>query len=159
VHLLAPLAALLLVAPPAVALPVVALPVVAFPVAASAAAAPDPDGPRWTTVAAYDEVRVEVDAAHLGGAGALSAWVRWTFSERAASPTAWDLGVRSTVDVVEIDCAAFASRTLGSAAYAAGGAPVDAASFADEGAAWRRHRAGTVGGIVAAAVCRLAGRR
>jgi hypothetical protein len=143
VHILTPLAALLL----------------ATPVAAPVAPVDDPDAPRWTSVAAYDEVRVDVDAAHLGGAGPVSAWVRWTFADRAASPTAWDLGVRSTVDVVEVDCAALASRTLGSAAYAADGAPVDAASFADESPAWRRHRAETLGGIVAAGVCRLAERR
>jgi hypothetical protein len=107
-------------------------------------------------VLAYDAVRVEVDAAHLGGAGPVSAWLRWTLADRAVSPSAWDAGVRSTVDAVEVDCPTLASRTLVSAAYTADGAPVETASYVDEAAPWRRHAAPSMGGRIAAAVCRLA---
>lgn len=117
------------------------------------------DEARWTTVLAYDEVRVEVDAAHLGGAGPVSAWLRWTLADRVVSPSAWDAGVRSTVDAVEVDCAALASRTLVSAAYAGDGAAVETSSYTDEAAPWRRHAAASMGGRVAAAVCRLAATR
>jgi hypothetical protein len=113
---------------------------------------------RWTTVVAYDEVTVEVDAEHVGGAGPVSAWLRWTFADRAAGPSAWDLGVRYSIDAVEVDCAAAASRTIASTAFAADGSSVAAASYADDGAAWRRHAAASVGGQIAAAVCRLAAR-
>jgi hypothetical protein len=117
------------------------------------------DDARWTTVVAYDEVRVEVDTAHVGGAGPVSAWLRWTLAARVVSPSAWDLGVRSTIDAVEVDCAANRSRTMASAAYAADGAAIDAASYADAVAAWRPHTPGSVGGQIAAAVCRVAARR
>lgn len=112
----------------------------------------------WATVLAFDEVRVEVDTLHLGGAGPVSAWVRWTFAARAVSPAAWDAGVRRTVDAVEVDCAGGSLRTLASAGYAADGRAVDGAAVEDAGAAWRRPSAESVGGRLAAAVCRLAGR-
>jgi hypothetical protein len=151
VPLAALLAAVLLAAPATPTAP----PRVARPVA------PAPRGgeARWVTVVAHDEVRVEVDADHLGGAGPVSAWLRWTLADRAVSPTAWDLGARSTVDAVEVDCAAAASRTLASTAYAADGGVLEAASYADGGAPWRRHPAASVGGRAAAAVCRLAAER
>ncbi len=118
---------------------------------------PGEDGARWVTVLAYDEVRVDVDTTHLGGAGPVSAWLRWTLADRAASPAAWDLGARVTVDAIEVECGALASRTLQSAAVAADGSAVDAASYTDGAAAWRRHAPASVGGQVVAAVCRLAG--
>ena len=132
--------------------------VVAADSARAASPRPHTDGATpWTTVLAYDEVRVEVDTAHLGGAGPVSAWLRWTFADRAVSPAAWDAGVRSSVDAVEVDCAAGASRTLASTGFTAAGDSVLAASYADPDAAWRRHAAASMGGRVAAAVCRLAG--
>jgi hypothetical protein len=112
----------------------------------------------WTTVLAFDEVRVEVDTAHLGGAGPVSAWARWTFASRAVSPVAWDAGVRRTVDAMEVDCAARAARTLASTAYAADGGPVEGGAMADADAAWRRPAPASVGGLLVAAVCRLAER-
>ena len=110
----------------------------------------------WTTVLAFDEVRVEVDTAHLGGAGPVSAWARWTFASRAVSPTAWDAGVRRTVDAMEVDCAARAARTLASTAYSADGGALDVEAVADVDAAWRRPVPASVGGMLVAAVCRLA---
>jgi hypothetical protein len=123
-----------------------------------ATAAPDP-GARWAPLLAFDEVRVEVDAAHVGGAGPVSAWLRYTLVDRRVTPTAWDQGARVTVDAVEVDCASGATRTLESAAYAADGSAVPAASYADAAAPWRRPTAASLGGRVAAAVCRLAGAR
>jgi hypothetical protein len=123
-----------------------------------AAVAPDP-GAHWSPLLAFDEVRVEVDAAHVGGAGPVSAWLRYTLADRRVTPTAWDRGARVTVDAVEVDCASGATRTLESAAYAADGSAVPAASYADAAAPWRRPTAASLGGRVAAAVCRLAGAR
>lgn len=122
------------------------------------AADPPPTSP-WVTVVAHAEVRVDADTAHLGGASGVSVWLRWRFADRAASPRAWDAGVRHSLDAAEVDCAAGATRTIASTGYSAAGEVVDAATFADDAAGWRRNAPGSVGREVAGAVCRLAARR
>lgn len=113
------------------------------------------DAEAWTAVVAYDEVRVDVDTSRIAGAGPYTVWLRWSFGERAASPQAWDEGVRFSIDVVEVDCRSGATRTHASTAYASDGAVVEAMSFAEDAPAWRRPRAESVGGQVAREVCGL----
>ena len=117
------------------------------------------DEPRWTPIVSYDEVRIEMDTARVIGRGPYSAWLRWRYLDRAASPTAWDAGVRTSLDLIEVDCARAVARTLSSTAYGGDGA-VNAAMSLDEPAApWRASKAGTIVAGVLVAVCDAATRR
>ena len=109
--------------------------------------------PAWTPIVAYDEVRVEMDTARVVGRGPFTTWVRWHYLERAASPSAWDAGIRLSLDLFEVDCARGTARTLSSTAYAKDGSVNRAMSVDEPAAAWRALRAGTVGAEVAEKVC------
>jgi hypothetical protein len=109
--------------------------------------------PAWTPIVAYDEVRVEMDTARVVGRGPFTTWVRWHYLERAASPSAWDAGIRLSLDLLEVDCARGTARTLSSTAYAEDGTVNRAMSVDEPAAAWRALRAGTVGAEVAEKVC------
>ncbi len=122
----------------------------------------------WATVVDCDAVRVELDTGGVAhgpearqratAEGPLRARLRWTLRDADVSPSAWALGVRTTLDDLDVDCASGSSRTVASRAFTAGGEFVEGASAAVEAPAWRRHAAGSVGALVTAAVCRAAGR-
>jgi hypothetical protein len=115
---------------------------------------------RWHPLLAFDELAIEVDATRLRAAdGPLTVWLRWRFADRAASPEAWDAGVRSSVDVVEVDCQRAATRTWSSTPYTAGGALVPALRVEAAAPAWQAHRAESVGGLLARELCALVARR
>jgi hypothetical protein len=136
------------------------LPILAV-VSASALAATPPapaDEPRWTAIVAYDEVRVEMDTTRVIGSGPFTTWVRWHFLERVSSPAAWDAGVRASLDLLEVDCARGATRTLSSTAFASDGSVNPALSVDEPAAAWRVAATGTIGAEVAARVCAVARR-
>lgn len=116
----------------------------------------DDHAPTWAPIVAYDEVRVDADTTRMLGAGPYTVRLRWSFLERASSPTAWDAGVRGTMDLVEVDCDREVTRTFSSVAYGADGKPVPAASFDDPEAPWRAARIGTLGEDVTKQVCGLA---
>lgn len=111
--------------------------------------------PAWASVVAYDEVRVDVDTTRLAGTGPSTAWLRWTFLDRASSPEAWDRGVRTSIDLVEVDCERAAARTFSSLAYDAERAAVLSASFEEPAAAWRAARPETMAAHVVGGVCGL----
>ena len=107
----------------------------------------------WRPVLAFDEVTVDLDANTVQGAGPFTVQLRWSFRERAASPQAWDAGVRYSIDVVEIDCQARATRTWASSAFTQGGDAVADLSFAHDAPAWSRHKAESIGGMLAREAC------
>ncbi len=121
-------------------------------IAASLALTPAPDV-MWRPVLAFDEVSVDLDASTVQGAGPYTVQLRWSFHERAASPQAWDAGVRYAIDVVEIDCAAHATRTWASSAFTKGGDVVADLSFQHAAPAWSRHAAESIGGMLAREAC------
>lgn len=128
----------------------------AFLAAAVLAATPATDrgdGTTWATVIADQAVVVELDTTRVVGAESRTAWLRWRFTERAASPNAWDAGVRWTMDYVEVDCAAAQTRTFSSMAYAADGALIADASYDNPVAPWRPVIAESLGEAVARSVC------
>ena len=116
------------------------------------APAPAPDW-MWRPVLAFDEVTVDLDASTVQGAGPYTVQLRWSFHERAASPQAWDAGVRYSIDVVEIDCQANATRTWASSAFTKGGDVVADLSFQHAAPAWSRHAAESIGGMLAREAC------
>ena len=121
--------------------------------------APRADEPLWTPIVAYDEVRVEMDTARVVGRGPYTTWIRWQYLDRVSSPSAWDAGVRASVDLFEVDCDRQTARTLSSTAFTKEG-KVDLSMSVDEpAAAWRRLRAGTIGAEVAERVCGVARQR
>ena len=107
----------------------------------------------WRSVLAFDEVTVDLDASTVQGAGPYTVQLRWSFHDRAASPQAWDAGVRYSIDVVEIDCQARATRTWASSAFTQGGDVVADLSFAHDAPAWSRHKAESIGGMLAREAC------
>lgn len=107
----------------------------------------------WRPLLAFDEVTVELDARTVAGTGPYSVQLRWSFHERAASPQAWDAGVRYSIDVVEIDCRQGATRTWASSAYTRAGDVVQDLSFVHDAPAWSRHDAESVGGMLAREAC------
>lgn len=133
-------------------------PLAAALVASAASPAPaarvaDP-GDGWHTVVALDEVTVDLETGSaVRGARAVTVQLRWSFVDRAVSPPAWDHGVRYSLDLVDVDCRSGATRTRGSVAFAGDGTPLRPMSFEDEGAAWKQHRAESLGGLVARGVC------
>jgi hypothetical protein len=104
-------------------------------------------------VLTYDEVAVHLDASTVEGTGPYTVQLRWSFAAREASPQAWDAGVRYSLDVVEIDCRAGATRTWSSTAFQANGDQVPSLSFEEAAPAWDRHRAESMGGLVARHAC------
>ena len=114
----------------------------------------------WTPVIAEQAVVVELDTTRVTGGGPYTAWLRWRFTERVASPGAWDAGVRWTMDYIEVDCEAGAerTRTFSSMAYAEDGALVEDASYDNPVAPWRRVVPESVGEMVARSVCAAAPR-
>ena len=118
---------------------------------------PAGDVARWTPVARFDAVAVDVDARGLVGGATHTVWVRWRLADRAVSPSGWDAGARTTLDLLEVDCTAGAARTHAAAALDADGAELPALAYASEAPEWRTPGAATLGGIVVAGVCRLAG--
>lgn len=109
----------------------------------------------WRPLLAYDEVTVEMDRTTAHDAGPYVVQLRWTYRDRAVSPSAWDAGVRSAIDLVEIDCRARASRTWITTAYGADGRPVPALSAEHAVAAWERHPDGSLGGLLVREGCAL----
>lgn len=120
--------------------------------AAPSVAAPATDW-MWRPVLAFDEVSVDLDANTVQGAGPYTVQLRWSFRERAASPQAWDAGVRYSIDVVEIDCGAHATRTWASSAFTQAGDVVADLSFTQASPSWNRHRAESIGGMLAREAC------
>ena len=114
------------------------------------------DSPRWASVLAFDEVRVDADTSRLTSAKPFTVWLRWSYIERVSSPQAWDAGARGSFDLAEVDCAHGATRTLTSLAFGRDGQPVAAASYEDPAAAWHASRAETVAGMLTAQLCGMA---
>ena len=135
-------------------MPFAALTPLAVALLALTAVPPAPAGDwMWRSVLAFDEVSVDLDANTVQGAGPYTVQLRWSFRERAASPQAWDAGVRYSIDVVEIDCRAHATRTWASSAYTQAGDVVADLSFTQAAPAWNRHRAESIGGLLARETC------
>ncbi|MGZ8379422.1 MAG: surface-adhesin E family protein [Gemmatirosa sp.] len=107
----------------------------------------------WRPVLAFDEVAVDVDSLTVSGTGPYMVQLRWSFHERVASPQAWDAGVRYSIDVVEIDCRAGATRTWASSAYTRAGEVVQDLSYVHDAPQWSRHRAESIGGLLARSAC------
>ncbi len=107
----------------------------------------------WRPVLSFDEVAVHLDASTVEGAGPYTVQMRWSFAAREASPQAWDAGVRYSIDVVEIDCRAGATRTWASTAYQANGELVSSLSFEEPAPEWSRHRAESMGALLARQTC------
>jgi hypothetical protein len=122
-------------------------------------ATPSDTEPVWTPIVEYDEVRVAMDTSRVVGRGPYTAWLRWSFHDRAASPAVWDAGVRASLDLFEVDCVRATARTLSSTAYAADGAVRADQSLDEPAAAWRPVVPGTLGAEVAERVCGVALRR
>jgi hypothetical protein len=133
-----------------------ALSLAAAPAAPSDSARSAADGPLWTSVLAFDELRVDADTAKVTSGGTFTVWLRWSFLDRASSPQAWDAGARGSYDLTEIDCARSATRTFSSLAFRPDGSPVPAVSFEDATAEWRVTRAETVAGMLTAQLCGMA---
>jgi hypothetical protein len=130
-------------------------PVAAALLALAPSPTPEPAGDwAWRSVLAFDEVAVDVDTLTISGTGPYMMQLRWSFHERVASPQAWDAGVRYSIDVVEIDCRAGATRTWASSAYTRAGDVVQDLSYVHDAPEWSRHRAESVGGLLARAACR-----
>jgi hypothetical protein len=108
----------------------------------------------WRPVLAFDEVAVDVDTLTVSGTGPYMVQLRWSFHERVASPQAWDAGVRYSIDVVEIDCRAGATRTWASSAFTRAGDAVQDLSYVHDAPEWSRHGAETIGGLLARAACK-----
>ena len=119
----------------------------------SLATASPPDEAVWRPVLSYDEVAVHLDASTVEGAGPYTVQLRWSFAAREASPQAWDAGVRYSIDVVEIDCRAGATRTWASAAYQANGDLVPSLSFEASAPGWSRHEGESMGALLAQQAC------
>jgi hypothetical protein len=100
-----------------------------------------------------------MDTARVIGRGPYTTWVRWRFLERAASPSAWDEGIRASLDLLEVDCERGASRTLSSTAFGGDGTVRPAMSVDEPAASWRALRPGTIGAEVAERVCGVATKR
>ncbi|MDF1501356.1 hypothetical protein [Roseisolibacter sp. H3M3-2] len=116
------------------------------------AAAPPPDE-GWRPLLSYDEVAVDLARSTVQGTGPYTVQVRWTFRDRAASPAAWDGGVRYAIDVMELDCRTAASRTWSTTAFAANGDVVRDHSADEQAPAWGRHPAESVGGLLVREGC------
>ena len=114
------------------------------------------DSPRWASVLAFDEVRVDADTSRITSAKPFTVWLRWSYIERVSSPQAWDAGARGSFDLTEVDCGRGAARTLSSLAFGRDGQPVPAASYEDADAAWRASRAETVAGMLTTQLCGMA---
>ena len=114
------------------------------------------DSPRWASVLAFDEVRVDADTTRLTSAKPLAIWLRWSYIERVSSPQAWDAGARGSFDLMEIDCQQGATRTMSSLAFAGDGRPVASASYEDPDAPWRTARAETIAGMLTTQLCGMA---
>ena len=125
-----------------------------------AAPAPHGDATAWAPVLEDRAVVVELDTTRVAGAGegAVTAWLRWHFAERVASPQAWDSGVRWTLDYLQVDCVGGRVRTFSSMAYAANGALVEDASYDNPVAPWHVPAPDSVGEMVARSVCAAAPR-
>jgi hypothetical protein len=113
----------------------------------------------WTTLLAFDEVKIDMDTARVVGNGPVTAWLRWQLLDRAVSPKAFDAGVRASVDFVEVDCARHATRTLTSAAYSAAGEAMPAMSYENLIATWRTPPDESMGGYIVQSVCAYVGQR
>ena len=122
---------------------------------ALAAASPADDESAWRPVLTYDEVAVHLDATSVKGTGPYTVRLRWSFTVRAASPRAWDAGVRYSIDAVEIDCSAGATRTWASAAFQSNGDLVPTLSFEESAPLWSRHRAESMGALLAREACAM----
>jgi hypothetical protein len=109
--------------------------------------APPPDD-AWRPLLEYDEVAVDLARTPVRGTGPFTVQLRWTFRARAASPAAWDGGVRYAIDVVELDCRAGASRTWSTTAFGAGGDVVRDHSADEAAPTWERHRRESMGGLL-----------
>lgn len=109
----------------------------------------------WAPVLEDPAVVVELDTTRVAGSqeGPVTAWLRWRFAERVASPQAWDAGVRWTMDYLEVDCVGGRVRTFSSMAYGANGALVEDASYDNPMAPWRPVVAESLGEAVARSVC------
>ena len=114
----------------------------------------------WAPVLEDPAVVVELDTTRVAGTreGPVTAWLRWRFAERVASPQAWDAGVRWTMDYLEVDCVGGRVRTFSSMAYAANGALVEDASYDNPVAPWQVPLPDSVGEMVARSVCAAAPR-
>lgn len=107
----------------------------------------------WRPVLTFDEVSVHLDASTVEGTGPYTVQLRWSFAAREASPQAWDQGVRYSLDVVEIDCRAGATRTWASTAFQANGDVVPTLSFEDGAPSWSRHAAESMGALLTEHAC------
>jgi hypothetical protein len=126
--------------------------------------APDVAAEGWSPLVAVDEVSVSVETRTLERTvlGArVTALLRWDYRDRAASPTAWDAGVRAAFGTMQFDCGHRALRTRTWTPVDARGERVAALAFrADEASdaeEWVRPREGTMGARLVAAVCRAPG--
>jgi hypothetical protein len=119
----------------------------------SLAAARPVDESVWRPLLSFDEVAVHLDASTVEGNGPYTVQLRWSFAAREASPVAWDAGVRYSIDVVEIDCRAGATRTWGSTAFQSNGDLVPALSFEQPAPPWSRHAAESMGALLARRAC------
>lgn len=136
------------------------MPIPALPTLAALAAfltAPTPDLV-WRPLLAYDEVTVEMERSSVYGDGPFTVQLRWTYRDRAVSPRAWDAGVRSSIDLVEIDCQAGASRTWITSAFAGDGRAVPEMSAEHERVEWERHAEESMGGLLVREGCALLSR-
>ena len=119
----------------------------------SQASASPSDESAWRPLLSYDEVAVHLGASTVKGTGPYTVQLRWTFAAREASPRAWDAGVRYSIDVVEIDCRAGATRTWASTAFRSNGDLVPTLSFEELAPSWSRHHAESMGALLARQVC------
>ena len=87
------------------------------------------------------------------GTGPYTVQLRWSFRDRAASPAAWDAGVRFAIDVTELDCRAGASRTWATTAFAANGDIVRDHSADQPAPRWERHPDESMGGLLVREGC------
>ena len=115
----------------------------------------------WRALVVVDEVTVSLETRTMERTvlGArVTALLRWEYRDRAASPSAWDAGVRSAFGVFQFDCAKQALRTRSWTPLDAAGERVErlAVRPADDSDTeeWVRPRAESMGGMVLAAVCR-----
>jgi hypothetical protein len=111
------------------------------------------DDSGWRPVLRFDEVAVHLDASTVEGDGPYTVQLRWSFAARDASPRAWDAGVRYSIDVVDIDCRAGATRTRGSTAFQANGDLVPTLSFEEVAPTWSRHAPESMGALLAREAC------
>ena len=121
----------------------------------------DPGNDAWRALVVVDEVTVSLETRtveHTVLGARVTALLRWDYRDRAASPTAWDAGVRSAYGVLQFDCGHRALRTRSWSPVDAQGARVErlAVRAAEGGDAeeWVRPDAESMGGMVLAALCR-----